>query len=113
MCADRPVVLRYAVLRIGEGWFDAQPPTRGVDVRRWRMWPHVAKPDNGWTPFDTLRIDLGRPEDDLFAALNSTTRNEIRRAERQDSLEVDVTLRPGVAQVRELLDFFDQAGPQP
>jgi hypothetical protein len=108
-----PVVVRYPVLRIGEGWFDVAPPATGVDLRRWRMWSSPQEPTDQWTPFDTLRLDLTRPQEELFARFNSTTRNEVRRADRDDGLRSETWADPDAALIGRLLDFFEQVGPQP
>lgn len=108
--APHPVVLEFAHLRIGEGWFDGEPPSSGVHVRRWRMHPKPDREGVRWIPFDTLRVDLHKPEDALLGQFDQTTRYEIRRAENRDGLQAEWWQDPAPAVVSTFLAFYGASG---
>jgi SAM-dependent methyltransferase len=102
----RAVVLEFAHLRIGEGWFDGEPPNSGVHVRRWRMHPSPDREGVRWIPFDTLRLDLHETEETLLGQFDQTTRYEIRRAENRDALKAGRWSDPPPAMISDFLAFY-------
>jgi hypothetical protein len=104
--APRAIILEFAHLRIGEGWFDVEPPNSGVHVRRWRMHPNPDREGVRWIPFDTLRLDLHNTEDALLGQFDQTTRYEIRRAENRDALKAERWSDPAPAMISNFLAFY-------
>lgn len=102
----RAIVLDFAHLRIGEGWFDGDPPKSGVHVRRWRMHPKPDREGVRWIPFDTLRLDLHETEEALLCQFDQTTRYEIRRAENRDALKAERWSDPAPATISKFLAFY-------
>jgi len=98
------IVIRGKLVKHGECWFDDEPAP-GVDVV---SFVQIPKPRaDSFTEFYTLVIDLEKEPEDILSAMNSTTRNEIRRAEGKDLLKQDWVPEPGHDCVEEFCDFFD------
>ncbi|OFZ82437.1 MAG: hypothetical protein A2583_03805 [Bdellovibrionales bacterium RIFOXYD1_FULL_53_11] len=60
----------------------------------------------GFYPFKTRIVDLLMPEDRIFSAFSSTTRNEVRRAEKE-GFRAGVEFSPGPEQIAEFACFYD------
>jgi hypothetical protein len=85
MPEDTGVVLRYGPIAVGECFFHDPEPPPPVDLLRLRQ---VGSP-TGLIDLErqaTRVVDLRRDTAELFAALRSGARNEIRRCERDDGV---------------------------
>ena len=99
------VVMPGGLVKRGECWFDDEPEP-GVDVVHFTQCPKPRA--DSFTEFYTLVIDLEKEPEDILGAMNSTTRNEIRRAEGKDLLRQEWKHNPSTEYVEEFCDFFDE-----
>jgi lipid II:glycine glycyltransferase (peptidoglycan interpeptide bridge formation enzyme) len=99
------IVTRTGRPRIVECWFDEPLPTSGADVVVFRQYTH--RPEGvPADPFRTLVIDLSRTEAEIFAAMRSGTRNEVRRDPAKDGLTTEMIERPTSALIAEFAAFY-------
>lgn len=92
-------------LTIAETWFDEPLPAVGqVDVVNYRQAPQPL--DSAAENFYTLVTDLGLSEDNLFARIQKTTRDKIRRADERDELTLEVGDPNDPAFVEAFVDFY-------
>ena len=91
-------------LSIAEFHFDEQGTPPPVDIIRYQSRPEKV---NGTVcyPFSTLLIDLGQDTDTLLAGMSKTTRNEIRRAAKDD-LSFEFYAQPDNSQVADFFEFY-------
>lgn len=98
------ILIPGGLIKHAECWFDDEPEP-GADLVYFTQCPQPKT--SSFTEFYTLVIDLEREPDDILAAMNSTTRNEVRRAEGKDLLKQVWIPEPTVETVEEFCDFFD------
>lgn len=93
---------------IGELYFGEEPPEDPkVDLLRLLA---VLEPSNGrrWRKLQTLVVDLGQEEDDLFAQMSKGTKYEVRRAMNKDGVATEFLQRPEPGAVKEFADYYDE-----
>lgn len=112
---ERPIRISVKHLRFGEGWFGREPPTTGIDVRRWRMCPSSAESASDgpvtWVPFASLRTSLHDEPESLLTRFDQTTRYEVRRARDRDELTFMAPTKPHAADVDEFAAVYARTAP--
>ncbi|MGJ5816560.1 hypothetical protein [Paludibaculum fermentans] len=93
-------------LRVAEAYYDEPAIQSGADVLRCL---NYAQPIHGGNSqaFHTIHIDLCRTPEEIFAEMNSTTRNDSRRAERE-GVTCEAQSQPGDAWLNEFFAFFEE-----
>ena len=94
-------------VRVAEFYFGEVRNGASADIVRHVQYP---APIEGvrCTPFSTILIDLNRPEADLFAEMDHTTRYEVRRGGDKDRLTAEEHLCPSIEILREFWMFCDR-----
>ena len=87
-------IVRSGRPRVAEFWFDEPVAGRGADLAILRQVKSPPARSHFVQPFQTLVIDLGQEEDQLFGALHKETRQEIRRARDKDLLRYELFEQP-------------------
>lgn len=79
----RMIAMKYGPFTLGEGFFRRTQAPAGLDAVLYRQLP---SPEGLLRPVAqaTLLLDLSRPEEDLFQAIEKNTRYKIRRSETKD-----------------------------
>lgn len=95
---------RQYFARIVESWFAVPADTSRADILRCYQLPEPIGP--AATAFDTIQIDLRESPEALFAKFKKDTRNEIRRAEREQ-LSAAFPACDSTT-LREFGDFYDR-----
>lgn len=96
-------------IRVADVYYGAAEPAplRGVDVIR-----HLQSPTEiegaSCTAFQTIVIDLNRPEADLFQSFKKGTRYEIRRAAEKDGIQERFWGETGGAALDRFVEFYDR-----
>jgi hypothetical protein len=91
----------------GELWFDEEPgDLDGVDVLIYRHRP-AALAQNVCRLSLTLVSDLGVGELEIFESFGSTTRYEVRRADKADGLRADIAMPSAVTELEAFYAFYD------
>lgn len=93
-------------LRVAEAYYDEPALQSGADVMRYL---NFARPVDGGRSevFHTIYVDLSLTPEELLAQMKSSTRTEIRRADR-DGIRVESSARPDVAWTEQFLSFFEE-----
>lgn len=92
-------------LRIAELHFQEEAPAPAVDVVRYQS-RLERMPGTHSYEFHTIHVDLQLPQDKLLAGMNSTKRNLIRRAAKEQ-VAVDFFAQPDEAVTDEFFGFYD------
>lgn len=101
-------VYRKHGLRIAESWLDEPVPRPGgVDVVLLRQYSSLPAGAIA-SPFHSLVHDLTFPEERLLAAIDSSTRYEVRRAQNKDGVECIQETAATATTAAEFRNFFDQ-----
>lgn len=93
-------------LRVAEAYY-GEPATRvGADILRCL---NYAEPVHGGNSqvFHTIHIDLSQTPEEIFSRMNSSTRNEVRRAERE-GVRSESSTQPGDDWLAAFLAFFEE-----
>lgn len=90
----------------GELWYAEEAPRPpGVDILAYRQRP-IPVPDGSHTPFLSAVTELGHDADSIIARFHATCRHQIRRAERNDGLDMEFITEPR-SRIDEFRAFFD------
>jgi hypothetical protein len=92
-------------LTIAEFHFNEQGTPPAVDIIRYQSRPEKVAGTFCY-PFSTILIDLRQDDDVLLSEMSKTTRNEIRRAAK-DNLSFEFIALPDDSQVNEFFEFYD------
>jgi lipid II:glycine glycyltransferase (peptidoglycan interpeptide bridge formation enzyme) len=68
---------RRGIITVGESWFTADLGASKPDIIHYRS---LVEPLEDTQEFTTIWIDLTRPEDELLAQMNKSTRHHVRKA---------------------------------
>jgi hypothetical protein len=93
-------------LTIAEFHYDEQASKPRVDIIRYQSRPEKVDGTISY-PFSTILIDLKQDSDALLGQMSKTTRNEVRRAAKDD-LTFAFTERPDRAGLTEFFEFYDE-----
>jgi len=89
------IAMKYGPFTIGEAFFKRTTAQAGLDAVLYRQLPSpegLVRPDTQ----ATLLLDLSRPEEDLFQAIEKKTRNQIRRSETKDGTRCRLLTAPEI-----------------
>lgn len=94
-------------LKIAEFHFDEQgAPPKAVDIVRYQSRPEKVRGTICY-PFSTILVDLTQEPDALMAQLSKTTRNEVRRAAKEE-LTFEFSAQPDRSWIADFFDFFSE-----
>ena len=93
-------------LRIAELHFDEQGPVPKVDIVRYQSRPEKERGSVSY-PQATILIDLQKTPDELLGEMSKTTRNEIRRAAK-DELTFEFTAKADDKAISQFFTFYDE-----
>jgi hypothetical protein len=90
-----------------ESYFEDDGAAEAVDVVASLFREH---PIQGWRSYEgaTILIDLGSDPELIFAAFTKGLRYEIKRAEKQDGLDISVVAQPSGAELAEFTAYYDR-----
>ncbi|HEY3839157.1 MAG TPA: hypothetical protein VGL72_21430 [Bryobacteraceae bacterium] len=93
-------------LTIAEFHYDEQISTPKVDIIRYQSRPEKVSGTVSY-PFSTILIDLRQDEDLLLGQMSKTTRNEVRRAVKDD-LTFEFSEHPSRAWLADFFQFYNE-----
>jgi hypothetical protein len=99
------IIYKHFFITEAESWYSPEPVDNGIDLLR--CYQLAVRPaDERTVEFKTIWIDLGQTEEELFAKLRKSTRNDIRRAS-ADGAKYDYWTEDPGTQLELFCEFVD------
>jgi hypothetical protein len=100
------LIFKKRFVRLGEIWLDQEPAESPVDVIQYRQ-RSMPIPRARCEEVHTMLVDLTKDAHALLAAMNQTTRHQIKHAAEKDNLSYEYCEEHTPSLISELCDFYD------